>query len=429
MKRLFLTLAAFLAILNSHANCYDSYCGNFMDACGIGSCISPVTDVGPVSVAPCYSVPMLSRLDYRPIKPLVLLKYRQWSPCSPSVILGAQLRPAAFYGHTNARNKFSYMGRFPIDFRGNDASFADINDFTFALTYSMLGWVHAHWEFLNSDQITFFSDGRQGANQTQKVYALLGNLDRSPVYATIGKRDISFGAMYTVNPFTPSLTWHYFGPLAQGAAVGYYKNGLYAEATLINGGRGIRVTDTNEPGKLDNWAVNGSYEYCFGTCWSLKFGGGYLYSTIYDGPVPEHVGPVSIGPRNSIYDVNVRLKTPWGWTYVEYGATLRKWLATDHVVSTLSFGTALCFYDCWLHKPIVASIEYGEGIQGKSGTEYRKNFQFILGLDYRLRDNIRFSLEFIRAGGFATLLDIAEPGFAKQDARENAIQLGLTLVI
>lgn len=400
-----------------------------MDDCGIESCWAPIAGVGPVSIAPCYSVPMLSRLEYRTIKPLVLLKYRQCNPCSPDVIIGAQIRPAVFYGRTNELDKFSYLGRFPGNFRGRDASFADINDFTFSLTYSLLHWVHAHWEFLNSDQITFFRDPRQGANQTLKAYALLGNLNCCPVYATIGKKDVSFGMLYTVNPYTPSFTWHYFGALAEGAAIGYYKNGLYAEATLLDGGRGIRVSDTNEKGKLDNWAINASYEYCFCHLWSLTVGAGYLYSTIYDGPIPEHEGPISIGPRNDIYDVNLRVKYPLGWSYIEYASTMHRWLSTNHVVSTVSFGSALCLQDCWLYKPLIASVEYGQGVQGPQGSEYRKNFQFVLGLDYRLRDNIRFSLEYILAGGFAPLLDITDPGFSKQHAREHCIQLGLTLVI
>jgi hypothetical protein len=372
---------------------------------------------------------MLSRLNYRPIKPLVLLKYRQWDPCSPPVILGAQLRPAVFYGYTNTRDKFSYMGRFPVDFFGNDASYADINDFTLSLTYSMMGWIHGYWEFLHSDQITFFGDGRQGANHTQKVYALFGNLNCCPVYATIGKRDVSFGQMYTVNPYTPSLTWHYFGALAQGAAIGYYKDGLYAEATLLNGGRGIRVADTNETGKLDNWAVNASYELCCYNSWSLKVGAGYLYSTSYDGPEPEHIGPISVGPRNDIYDVNLRMQFPGGWAYVEYASTMHRWLATNHVIDTLSLGAQYCFYDCWQKRPLVFSVDYGRGIQGPRGAEYRENTQLVVGLDYRLRDNIRFSLEYIRAGGFAPLLDITDPEVSQQDVHEDCIQLGITLVI
>lgn len=430
MKRYLSFLAIFLTYTQlSYANCNEVYCGNFMDACGIDTCWAPTTGSEFVTTAPCFSVPMLSRLHYRPIKPLVLLRYRQWDPCAPNIILGAQLRPAVFYGHTNHRDKFPYMGRFPGDFRGYDASFADVNDFTFSFTYSMMGWVHAHWEFLNSDQITFFGDPRQGPNQTQKIYALLGNLNCAPVYATIGKKDVAFGQMYTVNPYTPSLTWHYFGALAEGASVGYYKNGIYAEATILDGGRGIRVSDTNETGRLDNWALNASYELCCGKCYSLKFGAGYLYSTIYDGPFGEHEGPTSIGPRNDIYDLNFRIQYPRGWAYIEYASTMHRWLTTNHVVDTLSFGACYCFHDQWLHRPLVFSVDYGQGIQGPPSSEFHKNFQFIVGLDYRLRDNIRFSLEYIRAGGFVPLLDITDPDVSEQSTRENCIQLGLTLVI
>jgi len=229
---------------------------------------------------------MLSRTNYRPIKPLILLTYLKDYP-EQDVILSAQMRPGAFFETTNEKDKFAYLGRFPPNFRGNSASVADINDFAFALTYSPAPCIHGYWEVLCSDAITFVTDPRQGTIQNSKIYATIGDFNRSPLYFTIGKRSISFGQMYTVNPFTAPVTWHYFGALHDGCSVGYYDSGLYLEATAMNGGRGIRVADTNHRGKLDNWAINGRYQICSSEG-SIALGGGYLHSTIYDGPEAEH---------------------------------------------------------------------------------------------------------------------------------------------
>ncbi len=394
--------------------------------CCDAECWQPAAGFGPVDVAPGYSVDMLSRLHYRPVKQLVLLQYARCMPCQ-QVLLSAQLRASACYGHTNKKDKFGYMGRFPINFRGHEASEADINDFTLSLTYSPLRWVHGYWEFLHSDYVAFSHDPRQGYNHTQKVYAVVGDFDRSPFYFTIGRRDVAFGAMYTVNPFTPSVTWHYFGPLAEGASVGYYDGPLHIEAMAINGGRGIRVADTNETGRIDNWSLNASYGFCIGG-WSIRAGAGYLYSTIYDGAVAEHEGPISKGPRNGIWDVNLEIVHDQWRSYCEYCTTEHRWRATRHRVHTFSWGTSYCMRDPWCNV-VVLSAEYGEGIQGPECSEYFWNSQVTLGLNYIFKYNAQFSFEYVRCHGFAPLLNITKPGVSNRDALENVFLLGLTLNI
>lgn len=430
ITRRLLYFTTFIALLTSSASsdcCSKNYCSDFVSRCNPSCCWAPFAGVGPVSIAPCYSINMLSRLHYRPIKPLVMLRYLQCNPCAPDVILSAQLRASAFYAHTNVKDKFGYLSRFPTNFKGKNASVADIHDYTFALTYSPVSWAHVYWEFLHSDHITFSTDPRQGSNHTQKIYALLGDFNRTPWYFTIGKKDVSFGAMYTVNPFTPSITWHYFGALQDGAALGYYKNGLYLEGTLLNGGRGIRVADTNDKGRLDNWAINGFYEYCCTPNFSIKVGGGYLYSTIYDGSFPEHEGPIARGPANGCFDINLEAKYCNLTGYIEYASTQKNWPATNHVIKTISGGASYCFLDCFCNRSTIFSVEYGVGIQGKDCTEFHKNFQYVAGLDYHFKDNIRLSFEYILAGGFAPLLNIKTT--SKQKTRENVFQLGLTINI
>lgn len=391
-------------------------------------CWKPFSDQGTVGVAPCYSVSMLSRLHYRPIKQLVMLSYFKCMEHRPDLIISAELRASLFFAHTNFKDKFGYLGRFPGSFVGRSASVADINDHTFAITYSPLSWVHGYWEFLSADRIVFTTDPRQGTNQTQKVYALIGDLDKSPFYMTIGKKDVSFGQMYTVNPFSPSMTWHYFGALSDGLAVGYARENIYFEATVLNGGRGIRVVDSNTISHLNNGAINASYAFnLFDCCW--KFGAGYLFGTIYDGTIPEHTGPVQKGPRNGVWDLNFELRC-MGWRgYFEACGTEHIWPSGGHSVQTFSGGISYCVEESWFYKQLVTSLEYSEGIQGKSYEEWRHNFQFVAGLDWIIRYNVHFSIEYIVAGGFAPLIDLAVPGVSRKCERENIVQFGISINI
>lgn len=381
-----------------------------------------------VSTDPCYSALMLDRLNHRSWKQLILLDRWSRDEDPERVILSAQLRGSLFYTYATKDDKFGYLGRFPKNFRGDNASKADINDFTVSLTYSPLNWIHGYWEFLHSDQITFSTDPRQGSNQTQKVYAVIGDLNCTPAYLTIGKKDVSFGSMYTVNPFSPSVTWHYFGALHDGLAIGYQDHGLRIEGTILNGGRGVRVADTNEKGRLDNWALNALYEYCGGD-WQVAGGVGYLYSTMYDGDPPEHEGPISKGPRNGAWNIN--LHGCWNGleAYFEMTSTERSWKSTKHLVRTFSGGIVCELLEPWLDKPIRFSLEHGEGIQGSSGEEYRKNAQSVFGIDYTVHESVRFTFEYVHTKGFAPLMDITEPGVSVKKARSHVFQMGVIVGI
>ena len=378
-----------------------------------------------VYTAPKHSFDMLTRLHDRSRKQLYLLNYQK-DELNKDFILSAQLRASVFLAHTNTPNKFGYIGRFPTNYRGSNATVADINDFTIGFSYSPLSWIHAYWEFLHSDQITFTTDPRQGTNHTQKVYVSLGNFNHSPFYLTIGKKDIGFGEMYTVNPFSPSTTWHYFGALSDGIAFGYFANGFHIETTLINGGRGIRVVDTNEKGKLDNWAINGSYE-CSSEKYSFRIGGGFLYSTMYDGSTAEHTGPVSIGPRNGAWNVNIQVKAHHTRAYFEVTSTEKTWPITMHKVQT--FASGISYEVQTFEHPLIVSIEYSEGIQGEESSEFRRNGQAVLGVEYIWKYNVRFSAEYIRTNGFSPLMNITSPGVSVRRAHEDVLLFGFTVNI
>ena len=61
---------------------------------------------------------------------------------------------------------------------------------------------------------------------------------RTPFYAFIGKKTVSFGDFSTLSPFTQAVPWHYFAALGEQAGVGYVNDGFHAVVTGINGGAG-----------------------------------------------------------------------------------------------------------------------------------------------------------------------------------------------
>ena len=77
--------------------------------------------------------------------------------------------------------------------------------------------------------------------QMRRAYVLLGDLDRSPFYASLGKMAVPFGLTDTVNPFTASTVWHAFGALANGLTLGYVSEGLNLSVMGIQGGAQFRA--------------------------------------------------------------------------------------------------------------------------------------------------------------------------------------------
>ena len=194
-------------------------------------------------------------------KELLILEDRaRFASCSTYVTVGAQARLSLLFAHTNRTDKFPYLGRFPTDFTGDSATDARMLQANMQLTAAVTSWASVYGELLFSDVFTFGSF-EQGSLQTRQAYAVFGNLRRCPFYAYIGKKNVGFGDLQTLNPFTQSVVWHYFAALAEGVGVGYHGDSLDISVAAINGGRGIRVADSVARGKLNNFASNIAYTF------------------------------------------------------------------------------------------------------------------------------------------------------------------------
>jgi hypothetical protein len=369
------------------------------------------------------TLPLLDFVNRQSDKEILLMSGESHSG-GPELVLGAQFRASAMVADTNTTNKFSYLGRFPTDFVGNTATDARLLQANQAFVGRITPWATGYMETLFSDVFTFptFS---QGSFQMRQAYVTFGNLNESPWYAFIGKKTVNFGDMGTLSPFSQSMVWHYFSPLAEGIGAGYAQEGFHANVTALNGSRGIRVADSEEKGHINNFAANSRYEIPLFDNATFAVGGGYLHGTIYDGSVAEHTNPQVTGPQNGAWDANTSVIVgPWRME-AELVRTLKIWPVSGARVTAWRAETA---YDMSYRNRLVRlSGSWSEGLQGPAGSEFEFNRQLVVGLRYDPHPNVMLSFEYVRSLGFAPLIDITT--VSDRNVVQNSFLLGLVLAI
>ena len=363
-------------------------------------------------------------------KQLILLgslpnAFPQGRPPIPVVVPGVQMRLSGLYGRTNTRDKFGYLGRFPPDFNSFTAGDFRILQANLAATAYFTPWAAGYAETQFSDVFSFPSPN-QGSFQVRQAYATFGDVTRSPFYAYVGKKWVSFGDMGTLSPFTQAVPWHYFAGLGEGAGVGFVRGGFHAILTGLSGGRGIRVIDSSADGKVNNFAVNAHYAGRVGAVEYLV-GAGYLDGTIYNADVPEHINNDLFGPMNGAYDVNGTLRVA-RWTFAgEFVKTVADWPVTNFPVSAYKAEGA---YDLTaLGRPLRLSVSWSEGKQAPTGLQFDRNAQLVLGAGWQPNPNALLSLEYVRSIGFAPLIGLTAPGVSERDVRQDSLVLGISLVL
>ena len=340
----------------------------------------------------------------------------------PTVVVGGQARLSLIAAVTNTEDKFGYLGRFPTDFEGNSATDARILHANAGIAAHVNGWINVYGEVLFSDVFSF-PDFKQGSLQVRQAYAVFGDLDRSPWYAFLGKKNVSFGDMGTLSPFSQSVVWHYFGALHEGIGVGYADSRFNLSLTGINGGRGIRAADSEARGQINNFAVNGTIQGGDDRI-GWRVGSGYLLGTIYDVTVAEHLDPNAFGPLNSAWDINAQVQLA-NWTLAgEFVTTVGNWPTTDHPVA--AYRTELAYDAYFFDYPARYSASWSEGIQGPSGSEFEFNQQLVIGLGLDLGPYALLSLEYVRTMGFAPLINITT--VSDRNVIQDSAVLGMTVV-
>ena len=350
-----------------------------------------------------YSEMMFDRQDHVTDKVAVALRARQSGALEPlSFYLGGRLVLTSISETTNTAGKFPILSRLPpTHTSGKSDSYGVLNEASLNATIT-LPWVTA---FAQGEYTEVEYPG-QNDLQLRKYWVALGDLDRFPFYAAVGRKTVSFGNFATYAPFTHNHSSHYFWSQSDDPVIelGYLTDTTHVTVTLIPEHRGLRVISSPENnGGLSNFAVNGSHRFDFQNNNSLTVGGGYLRGTIYDSAIAHHPpGQGTFRSWNGAYNVNATYSGSNFDVMAEFTQTDDIWPATGHKVSATTLQGR--YKSRILGKPAVYSIAASRGLQGDGGTEWERMEQVILGLEVEPTPHLKLGAEYMYNNGFVPLI-------------------------
>ena len=354
-------------------------------------------------------------------KQRLLLERRQDGTLAPdSVSIHGAVTAIANYQTSNRADKFGYLMRHPTANNqvGEEVSEATIHSAQLGFTASLGDWVTGHAEMLFDPEQSFGAgtntDLERNQVQMRRAYALLGNLDRLPFYASLGKMDVPFGLTDTVNPFTASTVWHAFGALANGVTVGYAGDALNLSVMGVQGGAQYRaanapVEGTAVPSRLNNLAADTHYRLDLGSDDSLLLGGSYLHGSAYcqDFPV-VHFMPCR--DNNPAFDLYSRLDSGALTLIGEFAQTLDVWPGTFNPAlpqfpasDVTSFGIGARYRLDSDDSPLDLSTEFSRFVAGPGGAPWEQQDQLVLGAAWFALPSVKLFAEYIRVDGFVPL--------------------------
>ena len=351
---------------------------------------------------------------------LILEQKRDGDLASGSAYLHGAVTAVVNSQTSNRADKFGYLMRHPNrpNQIGTKVSEAAIHSVQLGTTFVLDDWVTGHAMMLFDPGQSFGTgtntDLERNQVQVRQAYAVFGNLDRSPVFASLGKMAVPFGLMDTVNPFTASTVWHAFGGLANGAAVEYADKGLNLTAMAIQGGSqhraaNVPVRGTNTPSRLNNFAMDANYTLPVGSETSLLLGGSYLHGSAYcqDYPV-QHFEPCR--DNNPAFDIYGRLvsggltlKAEFARTFDEWPGTFNPGIPEFAASDVTAFDAGARYRFGTENGPVDISTEFSRFIAGPDGAPWEKQDQFVLGAAKFIGSGTKVFGEYIHVDGFVPL--------------------------
>ncbi|MEZ6001373.1 hypothetical protein [Hyphomonas sp.] len=408
-----------------------------------------------LGIATEYGFDVLDHAERVNRKRMLQLEARQSGQLNQMVTLSGGVTMLADYQTSNRDDKFGYLMRHPTlnNQIGDTVSEAVVHSSSFAVTAALTDNITAYFEMLYSPEQSFgagtITSLTRNQIQMRQAYLMWGNLDESPVYASIGKMYTPFGLNDTVSPFSNSSVWHAFAGLAYGAEIGYLKNGLNLRAMAIQGGSQFRaantpVDGTNVPSKLNNFAIDASYSFGFGGGDAAMFGASYEHGSAYCQSYPVvHFNPCDDNnPAWAAYSsVN---KGPFEFL-AEYAQTTDVWPGSEVPDPT----NPLSQYDAQKTRSFMLggrygfgpelvngeansalSLEYSTFIAGDTRAPWERQDQWVLGYSRYLVPNVNLFGEMVHVVGYSPLNFISGGNFtdgstwSDRGGRTNVILLG-----
>ncbi|MBN7795031.1 hypothetical protein [Parahaliea mediterranea] len=379
---------------------------------------------------------------------LILESKRNGGIDKNSVYLSAAVTPIANYQKSTTESKFGYLMRHPTSSnqRTKTVSEAVLHSAQIALTANLGDWISAYIEMLYDPEQSFgagtITDVNRNQVQVRRGYVMLGNLDASPFYLSLGKMATPFGLTDTPNPFTASTVWHAFGGLAYGINAGYLNNGLSIKLMGIQGGAQFRaanvpVDGSNVPSKLNNFAADINYRFQVEDDTQWVVGASYLKGSPYcqDYPVVHFE---SCEEENGAYDAYTQLIGSNWMVQAEYAKTEELWPGTYNPsipqfdpakVSSWDVGGRISsefngYRVDW-------SADFSRFESGPGGSPWERQDQWVLGVAGFLTPSTKLFAELIRTEGYVPLNFISGGNVpdgqthSDADADSNILMLGI----
>ena len=354
-------------------------------------------------------------------KQRLILARRQDGTLAPdSVTVQGAVTAIADFQESSRSEKFGYLMRHPTSTNqmGNEVSEATIHSTQLGFTATLGDWITGHAQILFDPEQSFGAgtntDLERNQLQMRRAYVLFGNLDRAPLFASIGKMAVPFGLTDTVNPFTASTVWHAFGAMANGATAGYASDGLNLSLMAVQGGAQFRaantpVEGTAVPSKLNNFAVDAHYEFDLGSAETLLLGGSYLEGSAYCQAYPvTHFMPCR--DNNPAFDIYGRLVADDLTLKAEFAQTLDEWPGTFNPAMPQFAASEVTSFDIGVKyrfdiggDPLDLSAEFSRFTAGPHGAPWEDQDQTVLGAAWFVSPGVKLFAEYVRVAGFAPL--------------------------
>ena len=414
-----------------------------------------VNRTGFVGTDAAYGFDVLDAAEYVNKKPIVQLKARAEDRLATPLTVSGSIIGIANYQDSNRDSKFGYLMRNPTSANqiGDHVSEALIHSAQLGFTANFSDWLTGYAEILYNPQQNFASGTITSLDRNQLVmqraYLMLGNLERSPLFAVIGKVDTPFGLNDTVSPFTNSTSWHSFAGLAYGAQVGYVDENLMVRAMAIQGGAQFRaanapVEGTVVPSRVNNFAVDANYTFHLNDADWFMLGASYEHGSPYCQSYPVfHFNPC--GDNNPAWAAYAHTQLGAFELLGEFAETTEEWpgsavpiptnpLSVYEAQKTRSWtvGGRYGFGDFLLSdkRTNYVSLEFSQFRAGDDGAPWERQNQFVLGYSRYLIDNVNLFAEAIHVDGFAPLNFLSGGNFpdgstwADNDAKTDVILVG-----
>jgi hypothetical protein len=105
-----------------------------------------------------------------------------------------------------------------------------------------------------------------------RAFLTIGNLDKTPIYGTIGQFYVPFGS-FSSDMILDSVTKILGRTEARALELGFYKSGLHAEIFVFRGD-----TDEDRFSGINNGGADLGYKFIIGDKFTATFGIGYIYN-------------------------------------------------------------------------------------------------------------------------------------------------------